>query len=104
LDGDGSASILDGSLIGDVDELESLVETLCFHVDENDFKSGEGWQRPLSELNETLSTYRNQLQKLRYPITGQDVSVELSAFQSQDARSFIRDMRLKFSISIALVT
>lgn len=85
-------------LVQDLDELESLLETLCFHASEDDFQSTSGWQRPLLDLSNVLQHYQQAIQDLR------DSLDERAHNSAASVRSDLRDLRLRLGIAIAIIT
>ncbi|KAK5952583.1 hypothetical protein OHC33_006175 [Knufia fluminis] len=89
------------SLRTELDELESLLESLRFHLEDDGFKTGEGWQGPISKLASTINGYCEALQLLRVSVSANTDS-DLSSVDSETKRLQLRDLRLQLSIAISM--
>ena len=102
---DGSVDISSGpDLLAEVTNVESMVETLKFHLEENDFRAGEGWQRPLQDVNRVVNEYRDRLRNEKAKIEGYRAEAQVEFGGTSAPFTELRELKLKLGVAISMLS
>lgn len=98
------------SLQTDVMTLQSLMQTLIIHLEDDDFSVGAGWQQPLRDLAENIHNYEHSLESINQELKNsvqrggpQATRPTLSMQAASQYHSELSSLRLKLGVPIAMV-
>lgn len=87
----------------DADELTDLIETLQFHLHNNELTPEDGWQRPLFELDEMNAAYQEIIQQSMEAIIRSNQSPQQELGTAKAMQADIRRLKTKLKFAIGMV-